>query len=153
MSHLNPSRGMGKSKAWCDEKKKEAEEKEAARAARHASRREAGEEVDSDASSASGDEESEAEAVPADDRAPEPTEPVVENLSPDEVTEEAVKTYSQGIKLVHVSKLLFDRPQPKWGQIRPLDMSRVRTLLAGLRANPPRVPISGLLLRRMGTGL
>ena len=86
------------------------------------------------------------------DTAAPPAVPLPEDLQPDQVTERALREFSRGTKTVHVSYLRFDRCQA-WGQIRPINEDRVQELLSVISKDEPRVSISKLLFRQLGTGV
>jgi hypothetical protein len=75
-----------------------------------------------------------------------------EDLEDQDVTDAAVRQYSLGLATVHVCQLYFDR-RLQWGQLRTVEDDRVNGYVEDLAEDPPRVLISGLLLRRLPNGM
>ena len=86
------------------------------------------------------------------DAAPEPPQPMSEDLPPEEVTLQAVARWSEPeVQVIDVNHLYWDTNQ-SWGQIRPLNEQHVQKYLNQIRENHPRVPVH-ILVRNLGSGM
>jgi hypothetical protein len=152
MAHHDPRRGAGKTPEYMEEHRLLAVQKEAEKEARRQARLDAGEEVlDSDEE----EEESEpdSEEVEDYDTAPNPAVAPTCHLTAKQINKEAMAEYTEGIQTIHVRHLLFDREKPVWGQLRRYDPVRVKRLQDEIATDPPRVTVSGLLFRRLNSGM
>ena len=79
-------------------------------------------------------------------------EVAVEEDEPDApLNVDEVKQYSDGLHMIHISKLKWDA-KCQWGQVRPLRESLVTEYFHALQRVQPRQPIR-VLVRSMGDGV
>jgi hypothetical protein len=84
--------------------------------------------------------------------APIPTNPDPEIMPPAAVTREAMENYRlKEVSLVHINNIRWDTTQA-WGQIRPLNVSRVNSYFEDIKKTAPLGSVN-ILTRELGGGM